>query len=250
MYHSVLEHALKCYPREACGVLVRDGRGALAYHRCRSTVPEGEAGDAFRIHPQDWAAAEDAGRVVAVVHSHPDDDAHPSDADRAQCHASGLPWFILQVPGTAWSTLWPQAPLALLGRQFHHGVVDCYSLIRDYYRERCSITLPDFEREDGWWERGEDLYRKGFAQAGFVEVGRPAGRADGAAEVRLHDVLLMQVAARVENHAAVFVGPVHGVDSIIHHLYGRLSCHDPWGGYWLQRCTAVLRHQKMLRAPA
>ncbi|MBE7419824.1 MAG: phage tail protein [Ideonella sp.] len=246
LYHAVLEHALQCYPREACGLLARAANGALAYHRCRNAAAA--AGDAFRIDPRDWAAVEDAHPVVAVVHSHPDGDAHASDADRAMCHASGLPWFIVAVPGTTWSTLWPHRPLPLLGRQFHHGVVDCYSLVRDYYAERLGIALPDFERADGWWDRGEDLYRKHFAEAGFVDLGRPAGRADGATELRLHDALLMQVAARCENHAAVFVGPVHGVDSILHHLYGRLSAHDPWGGYWLRHCTAVMRHRSLLEA--
>ena len=246
LYESILQHAQAEYPREACGLLCINQRGALVYRRCRNAAPADAARDRFQIHPEDWAQAEDiCERIVAVVHSHPDASAEPSDADRAMCHATGLPWYVIQVPGGVMRCIQPLA-LPLLGRQFHHGVVDCYSLVRDYYRQVLQIELPDFERSDGWWERGEDLYRANFTAAGFVDLGPPRGVEGGAAEIRLHDGLLMQVAARRENHAAIFVGPVYGVDCILHHLYGQLSQHNPWGGEWLRRTTSVLRHKSLL----
>lgn len=246
LYDTILQHAQDEYPREACGLLCESAAGALVYERCRNTAPAGTERDRFQIHPEDWARAEDAHtRIDAVVHSHPDASAEPSDADRAMCHATGVPWYVIQVPGGVMRCIRP-APLPLVGREFHHGVVDCYSLVRDHFSQVLQIELPDFPREDGWWERGEDLYRQGFAQAGFIDLGPPRGEAGGSAEIRLHDGLLMRVAARQDNHLAVFVGPVNGVDCILHHLYGRLSGHEPWGGYWLRHCTSVLRHQSLL----
>lgn len=252
LHHKVLEDAQFQYPREACGLLMRGKDGAYAYYGCGNDAPPGRGRDSFVINPKDWAFAEDTlGEIVAVVHSHPDSDAHASHADRWMCHASGLPWFVIAVPGGAWTMTLPE-PLPLLGREFHHGMVDCYGLTRDYYRQLLSIELPDFERKDDWWEPGPngepgaDLYRKNFAEAGFVDLGRPAGRPDGDAQVRLHDVLLFTWRSTQENHSGVFVGPVHGVDCFIHHPMGGTSCRAPWGGIYLSRCTAVLRHRSLL----
>jgi proteasome lid subunit RPN8/RPN11 len=247
LYPQVLEHAREEHPREACGLLVKVSRGPrsrVVYRRCRNVAPAGAARDRFELCPHDWAAAEDEGDILAVVHSHPDSDAHPSEADRWHCARMGLPWFIVAWPGGAWLPLWPD-PLPLVGRAFEHGTVDCYTLVRDYYAQHLGIELPDFDREDGWWERRVDakgrlmapqnLYREHFAEAGFVDV--------GTVEPVLHDVLLMQVHADVENHAAVYVQPDAFGPRILHHLYGRLSGHEPWGGCWRQSTTTVLRHR-------
>ncbi len=241
---AALAHAQADYPREACGLLLKQGR-KVSYLPCRNAAALQTGKDSFQLHPQDWAAAEDAGVVLAVVHSHPDDDAHPSPYDIGACTRSGLPWFIVSWPGAAWRLQWPE-PLPLVGRAFAHGVVDCYSLVRDYYAQ-LGLVLPDFERADDWWVETPDrqpanLYRDNFAAAGFVDLGQAAPQ--------LHDVLLMRVASRVENHAAVYVGPDPAMPGtaprILQHLHGRLSGHDIWGGEWQRRTSAVLRHTSLL----
>lgn len=243
VFGDVLAHAEAERPREACGLLLRVKR-RVVYRACRNLADLHQAKDRFSIHPEDWAAAEDDGKVLAVVHSHPDADCHPSDTDRVMCLRSGLPWYIVAVPGGAWCGFTPDV-LPLVGRRFEHGTVDCYSLIRDYYDAMLSIALPDFERPDTWWKPEDgsaplNLYRENFAAAGFVDLGQ--------VQPRRHDVLLMQVAARVENHAAVYVGDAGDGrgELILQHLHSRLSGHDVWGGDWAQRTTAVLRHRSLM----
>ncbi|PQH14492.1 phage tail protein, partial [Raoultella ornithinolytica] len=51
----------------------------------------------FVMHHEDVIAAEDEGEVVAIWHSHTDRSPNPSDADRAGCEATELPWLILSV---------------------------------------------------------------------------------------------------------------------------------------------------------
>jgi cell wall-associated NlpC family hydrolase len=48
----------------------------------------------------------------------------------------------------------------------------------------------------------------------------------------------MQVASPVPNHAAVYLGD----GLILHHLQGRLSSRDVYGGYWQKVTTHALRH--------
>lgn len=52
----------------------------------------------FRISPEEYAAAEDAGEILFVVHSHPDATTQPSPIDEALCTESGLPWIIISWP--------------------------------------------------------------------------------------------------------------------------------------------------------
>lgn len=233
---AIERHAQVAFPRECCGMVVRlSGSGVLEYYRADNIAP-GAGHDSFVLSPADWADAEDDGEIVAIVHSHPNASAHASMADQVMCERSGLPWLIMGWPSGVMTRIDPtgwRAPL--IGREFFHGVLDCYTLVRDYYGQELGIVLPDFERSDCWWDQGGNLYRDNFAKAGFVEVAGPPHD---------HDVLLMHVAARVENHAAVF-----NQGCILHHLYGRLSCRDVWGDVWQRHTTAVLRHQQLC-APA
>jgi proteasome lid subunit RPN8/RPN11 len=234
---AIIDHAGREAPRECCGLVVRDpDGGTLHYMPCDNLHPGGQ--DRFELDPEGWRMAEDFGQVLAVVHSHPNASANPSMADRVGCERSGLPWLLVGWPSGVMKEVLPegwQAPYT--GRDFCHGVLDCYTLIQDWYRRELQLVLPEFEREDGWWERREghapqDLYMAGFEAAGFVRV---------AGEPQRHDVILMQVKANVANHGAVYTGD----DTLLHHLWGRLSCHDVYGGYWARHTVALLRHRSL-----
>lgn len=213
------------FPREACGLVVVT-KGRERFMPCRN-LAQGE--DHFIISHEDYAAAEDTGEIVAVWHSHTNVGPEPSEADLVACEASGLPWHIYATPAERWHNFQPtgyQAPL--IGRQFHHGVLDCYTLIRDWYRIERGITLPDFERTDDWWHEGKNLYLENFSKAGFVVADTP----------QHGDVLLMQIGSPVPNHGAIWLEG----DMIMHHLHGRLSSRDVWGGYFRKNTVKVLRY--------
>ena len=225
-HDAARQHAEAAFPREACGLVVVT-RGRETFWPCRNTA---DGNDHFVIEPEDYAAAEDGGEVVGVFHSHCNAGPEPSEADLVACENSGLAWHILGLPVGRWHSWTPcgyQAPL--VGRQFQHGVLDCYTLIRDWYRQERGITLPDYGRRDDWWHRGENLYLDNFRDAGFVDN----------ADLHVGAVLLMQVQSPVPNHAAIYVGD----DLILHHLQGRLSSRDVYGGYWRKNTVRILRHE-------
>lgn len=249
---AIRAHAVAEYPRECCGLVVLQGRRE-SYWPCGNLA---EGTDHFVIDPQDYAAAEDAGRITAVVHSHPDMPATPSEADRVACEGTGLPWFIVAtakddagevVTGEliGFAPEGYQAPL--LGRPFAHGILDCYSLVRDWYARQRGVVLPDFQRADGWWEPGKegDLYMDHYAEAGFRPLTAGERIAPG-------DVVLMQIRSDRANHAGVFMGaeplaeepglfPVP--DAMLQHLYGRDSERVVYGGYWREATRLVLRYE-------
>lgn len=228
LIEAIREHAAVEYPREACGVIVASGR-RQDYVRCRNVSIE--PNEEFRLCPEDYADAEEQGAVIGIVHSHPDASSRPSPADRAHCEASGLPWHILSWPEGDLRTLVPSGEIAPLeGRPFVHGVWDCYAIVRDWYRLEYGVTLPDYPREDGWWERGENLYMRLYAETGFHPVN---------GDLQPGDMILMQIRAPEPNHAAIYLGE----GKILHHLYGRLSQQDIYGGYWAECTRLVLRHE-------
>lgn len=241
MEHTTLQaiqaHAITEYPRECCGLIVATAAGE-AYIRCSNSAAK--PADHFRLPGEDYAAAEDQGEVLALVHSHPDASAAASDADRVMCENSGLPWHIVsvgQVTGEEPSchdvqTIFPcgyEAPLE--GRQFAHGILDCYSLVRDFYARELGISLSQYEREDGWWDNGQDLYSLDRLRAeGFDLI-------DG--EPQRGDMVLMQIRSPVPNHAGVYLGD----DLMLHHLDGRLSEKVVYGGMWAERTRYIVRHK-------
>lgn len=236
---AIRAHAVEEYPRECCG-LVLVVKGRERYQPCTNAA---QGSEHFVLPAEEYAAAADQGEILAVVHSHPNAPAAPSQADLVSCEASGLPWHIMRVDlvdgapaADEMVTIEPsgyEAPL--VGRQFSHGVLDCYQLIVDWYARERGIALKQFARADEWWNDGKsDLYTEGFPQAGFVKL------PDGA-PIEVGDVILMQIRARngVPNHAAIYLGD----GLILHHLHGRLSSRDLYGGYYLENTRAILRYQ-------
>jgi proteasome lid subunit RPN8/RPN11 len=245
--NEIRAHGVAEYPREACG-LVCVVKGRERYIRCRNLAAT--ASEHFILAKEDYADAADQGEIIAVVHSHPDVSARPSEADRVGCEASGHPWLIVSVcrdldaPPVAGEIhkIVPcgyQAPL--VGREFHHGVLDCYTLVRDFYAREMGIELPDFARPDGWWDDGYSrLYMDNFRVAGCEPV------PDGA-PLQLGDIILMQIRSKNDtpNHAGVYVGD----GQMLHHMYGRLSSRDVYGGYYQERTRLIVRHFKVKMAP-
>lgn len=232
------KHAAECYPHESCGliVMVDDGERYIPCENSHSNKSEH-----FRISGEQFSVAEDVGEVLAVVHSHPDAPSEPSHADRVQCELSELPWHILSIgqvdgkpdfgPVGYCEPCGFEAPLE--GRQFAHGILDCFTLFKDFLWREFSIRISEYEREDDWWENGQELYSMDRLNAeGFFQI---------TDEPRRGDIILMNVRSKVPNHASVYLGN----GEMLHHLHGRLSRRESYGGYWAERTCYIVRHKDM-----
>lgn len=226
----ILTHAKQEYPKECCGVVVMKNR-RKHYVACRNVAER--PGEHFIIHPEDMVYAEEWGRVISIVHSHCKTPPEPSESDKVGIEQSGIPWIIVNPLTGEIKEHKPSGYKApLIGREFRHGVQDCYSIIQDYYSD-LGIKLRDFDRPERWWLKGLDLYDIGFPLAGFSVVN------DGPKE---HDILLMKVASPVINHGAIMLGNGH----ILHHLTDRLSSEDVYGGWFRKVTVKIIRHEAFL----
>lgn len=225
---SAVAHALREHPKEACGLFVRVD-GITIYHPCTNLATE--ADEHFILDPHDYANADELGEIIGVFHSHPNASPEPSQTDIDNAEISGLPWYIVSTPNLQWAYTEPKGLTTdLVGRPFVYGKTDCYTLIRDYFRIEHKLVMNNYDSNDDWWQKGENYYAENFEFEGFKEI--------PLADLREGDVLLMKVMSPVSNHAALYLG----YNTILHHLYGRLSCREAYGSFWRKVTTHALRY--------
>ncbi len=231
---DIISHALKEMGppmRECCGVIIIE-KGKEKYIPCKNIS---ERNNAFAIDPKDYLMAHGRGEIIAFVHSHCYQNSQPSQIDLVSCEATKLPWYIISVPNLEWTLVKPTGYKApLIGRSYSYGVLDCYTLIVDWYKENFNIQLNEhLDREDNWWNKGQNIFMEKFADEGFYPV--PEN------EIKHGDVLLMQLGAPVPNHVGVFLEP----NLLLHHHHHRLSSRDVYGGWYRKHTRHVLRHKEV-----
>ena len=231
--NEVKEHARKEFPRECCGLLAII-KGKQHYYPCKNIATNDSD---FILDPLDYVIIEDfvkshAGDIAAVIHSHPVSSSDPTMIDQKGCEMSGLQWVIYSPKYESWHYFKPNGYRApLFGRPFKHGVFDCYSAVKDWYATK-GIFLPEFEREELWWQKGQDIILENFEKAGFKRVD------DGS--IKENDGLLITHGSQIVNHCAVYIGN----DQVFHQTMNRLSGREIYGGLLKKNTRMVIRYQR------
>lgn len=249
-YADARIHAREVYPEESCGLIVKG-----EYIRCDNIAKDPEFHEednkdctcrlcSFEISPSVYA--QHVNDVDVIVHSHPNGPHYPSKLDMEAQLQTGKEWAIIALDAERVSTrpvCWGGEIQPLLGREFMHGVTDCYSIIQDAFalgKDKLAeqgihgwpydpINLPHAPREDGWWEGEADLYIENFERAGFEIV---------KGDPRPGDVFLTSVRSKKNNHGGILIGD----GLIVHHLPERLSRREP-AGLWGRSANIWLRHK-------
>ena len=220
---AALVHAKDQDPKEAVGLLL-NVKGKQRYYPCQNLAITNH--QEFILNPEDYVKADNLGEIIGIVHSHPITPPTPSQADRISCEHSNLPWYIVNPKTEQWAELQPEGyKPELCGRPWVWGVTDCWSLVRDWYKQEKNIELIDYERSITPQEFLENpLFEKYAENTGFRELANDEALKKG-------DVLLMSILHPTLNHVAIFLG-----DMVLHHLADRLSCREPYSE-WLLKCT-------------
>lgn len=229
--------AMEAYPNEGCGLIVSVGR-KVALVVCKNVSPTPNLH--FMIDQAEYMRIRNESPVLAIWHSHVTGSNLPSDADRVGCEATSLPWLITaaslydgHVIATDSSVLEPSGyKMDYIERPYVLGVIDCYSLVADYYQREYGIRMNNYPRLS---PAGAVNYSM------FVDVAKAEGFIQQFdQEPQVGDVFLIQMGADIPNHLALYIGG----DMILHHMKDRLSRRDIYGGYWLKHTTHHYRHQK------
>ena len=220
---AALVHAKDQDPKESCGLLLNIN-GKEKYFPCRNLSMT--AFQCFIIDPEDYIKADNTGDIIAVVHSHPVTPPVPSQSDKVACEQSGLVWHIVNPKTESWGYLEPTGYKApILGREWAWGVTDCYTLVRDWYKEKLDIDLINWQRPTTLEDfNKEPMFEKCAEETGFRELRPDEKLIDG-------DLLFMSIFSNNLNHVAIFID-----GDVLHHLADRLSCIEPYSE-WLLKCT-------------
>jgi proteasome lid subunit RPN8/RPN11 len=236
---KLLDICINNQPNESCGFLVKQSSNLIVYP-CLNVHPDPL--NHFEISANSYAEASNQGEIAAIYHSHTYSSEQNgkvgfSQVDQAACEASGLPWVLLVLPQEELKTLYPTGyTLPYIDRPFVYGLLDCYALVRDVYKQDLNILLNDYPRgEEGEWNDKADwnFFVDNFAKEGFVEC-------DRRAPLKKYDILLMQIGSAKLNHAAIVWEPERNI--ILHHLAGRFSGYTVFGGS-SYRIGKKLRHK-------
>lgn len=224
LHNEIIKYSKSKEPQESCGFVVLVGCEKV-FMPCENVAEDKE--NHFEISPEDYIKASEKGEIVALVHSHPQGELKLSLSDlQTQLYSQLDFWLVCDER----IKIFPKIPF-LIGREFKHGEMDCYTIFRDFYR-LSGYEMPNFEREDYWWEDGKNLYLDNIEKQGFEQVSEP----------QIGDVILISVGANVPNHAAIYVGE----QMVLHHAPKRLSKRDLYDGYWLKHTHSIWRHREWL----
>jgi cell wall-associated NlpC family hydrolase len=209
-------HCLAEFPKEACAYIA--GGNIFPVPNISPNPTE-----TFAVHPIERMKAEAEGKITGFLHSHPATPRQaaerpwpvfwPSSHDMRGWLGDDVRWGISACDGEVVADpVWLDedyiAPLE--GRPFLHGIWDCYSAVRDWFRVKYDITLKNYPRGMDWWHTDDDLYMTQFREAGFVEI--------KAEEARPGDCVMMAIHSKGKLcHAAVIVDSAN----MYHHAFSR-----------------------------
>lgn len=215
-------HALAQYPNECCGLVINNEY--IEFTNASETPT-----DSY-VFPE--GSEEQVEIASAVIHSHPDGNNYPSKTDMESQIAANKIYGIIKCTKTTTDNpiFWGDFRLeeSLIGREFIHGINDCYSIIRAYFWQVKQIKLIEIPRNWNWWEEGEDLYIANFKAAGFSQITE--------SEAVEGDCFLGKILSDQINHGGIYLGKGKG----LHILTNRLSRREPinnWTkyiSYWMR----------------
>lgn len=200
MIEQIKKEAIAAYPKEA--VWLQTEKGVYQVENIHED-PE----NFFRVSAKDTLKANQEG-LKAVIHSHCDRPHVPSKSDMEGQQLTAVPWGILQTDGENASDIiwWGEEHIPPLeGRPFIHGVSDCFSLFRDFYRLEYGHDIGDVPRDWKWWEQGFDLIGSLYAGKGFYEI--------SVDDLRRGDAMLIGFGTDYPHHCAIYLGD----ELMIHH---------------------------------
>lgn len=123
----------------------------------------------FKLNEIEYALAEDlSDEVICIFHSHINKKG-PSFFDKFNCNIHKIDYTIYDIFNDKFYFLKPK-DIDYINKKFEIGMSDCYSLVRDYYREEFGIKLRNYYRDRSWFIGEKNLFDELFLECGFKKV--------------------------------------------------------------------------------
>jgi hypothetical protein len=171
--------------------------------------------------------------AVSIIKIDSESDLTLSESDRLEMNEKNLAFTIIGKTKDHSKSYLPDRYLETVNyenRIYLYGLLDCYTLIRDYFRNNYNIWIPaNIDRSFGWWHNGRNLYVDMYEQYGFKET---------SSSIKKDDVLIFRFDNGMPSHSAIYLGQ----GKMLHHMLGRFSCVENFDGTYKMGLVGVLRH--------
>lgn len=223
---KIRTHLLTKYPEEGCGIILNK-QGKLEWLPCENVAENKE--ESFALDSSVYIKAHLLGDIYAIVHSHVNSSPDLSEADISASNFLGIKYIVYSIPEGEKREYTPKkAVQKLTGRTYEFGKNDCYTLVKDYYKQEKNITLPTMDFKDFWWENGLDYFNQYYKDFGFIEVTSP----------KPGDGIIFAVRSNVPNHCGIYLKE----DLLLHHAENRLSCRESLYPFWIKNIVRYVRY--------
>jgi len=224
LINKAKKHASEVFPEESCGFFVGNEYIKM------NNLAENKKTD-FVIDTKEYIKYDKD--IQCIIHSH-NNYKHASRKDMEQQIATARPWGIINVVnGSPKDVIFWGDQLErqdFLGRPFHHGVYDCYSLVRDYYKVEKKIELREILRECFHWTE-DSMLDNLYSGLGFEKISRE--------EVVPGDGIFFSMSSKWTDHCGILLDK----GLVLHHCFNRLSTREPLVSY-NKYISGYLRYKK------
>lgn len=235
---KIREGAKNIFPKEYCSIIYVDRYGIVQIKELDniSNSPEKD----FEFDSLEILKIEqERGDVLAICHSHPESNngIRFSTKDIEYSEELGIHYYLYDVKSDSFKiyepTTYEHKPLE--NRVFVLGFWDCYTLCRDYYKEKgvkMGYYLPP---KDKIYYSNEDDFERFAEKEGFFEV--------PFKEAKEGDILLFKIGkSRYGNHIGIYMNNMR----ILHQTKSNISKVSELDGRWMSFFYKSFRHKSFM----
>jgi proteasome lid subunit RPN8/RPN11 len=226
-------HSYESLPLECVGLVSFRGNRPTAIRMDNiSNFPESN----FMVDMKKFLELKRLGEIVAIYHSHAKTGHEFSDMDKIYAENLDLPLWVYSCATKRFNVYAPTGyEYPLEGRPFAFGIMDCYVLVKDYYKRVLKIDI--FSGEDVNRTSTDDVVLNNIVELNF-------GRSDfeRVKDLKKHDVIAIKGDYKNISHFGIYVGD----NMMLHHPIKMLSCKTMYGGAWRKGTAFWARHKSFL----
>jgi proteasome lid subunit RPN8/RPN11 len=238
---SQIKEYSNCFvPNESCGLLVsshnskllaNNDKNNLTFFPCKNTSEEPTKH--FLLDQRDYLKASKRGEIKALIHSQPHSDF--SELDKLNAVGHSIYSIVYCWLNDEFFYLDPQnlEINKYIGREFEIGKSDCFTLLREYYKNELNIQINDYPHKDGWYEENPRIIIENYQKEGFRVV--------ELENIQKHDILISAFTSEYPMHFAINLGG----NQILHHERNKFSNIEFLSDSYIRKIKMIVRHKNL-----
>lgn len=236
---SIKDQSLSKPNEEICGILYLNGE-KIEIFPCQNIAEDPKR--FFSISGENYFNCSKLGKIIAIYHSHLNENDF-SEFDKLNAEKHKINFIIYSIKTDDFYYYEPCGyEIPLLNRNYVVGYMDCFSLIKDYYKQKCNIIIEELTHPYRFVygkenhpenNRVYDILPEFFKSNGFIEVN----------DLKKHDLILCKT-AKIPSpvHSLVYIGD----NQVIHHPREQKAIIEPFHFIIKQAITNKMRHKSLI----